>query len=69
MMIALQIRLCAVIAPGSLTLVFQALALASKMTACAAALWLLLALPGMLTERDSTVAFDERVGAALLAHR
>ncbi len=69
MMIALQIRLCAVIAPGSLTLIAQVLALASKMTAFAAALWLLLALPGMLTERDSIVAQDSRVGAAMLAHR
>lgn len=69
MMIALQIRLSAVIAPGSLTLIAQVLALASKMTACAAALWLLLALPGMLTERDSIVAQDARVGAALLPRR
>ena len=69
MMIALQIRLSAVIVPGSLTLAAQVLALASKMTACAAALWLLLALPGMLTERDSIVAYDQRVGAAVLAHR
>ena len=30
---------------------------------------LLLALPGLLTERDSIVAQDSRVGAALVARR
>lgn len=56
MMIALTVHLTAIIAPASLGDAAKLLAAGSKMLACAAGLWLLLALPGFLAERNSVLA-------------
>ena len=69
MMIAFTVHLTAIVAPASLTVVVKMLAMGSKMLACAAALWMLLALPGFLTERDSTLAGDVPGHAGLHARR
>lgn len=66
MMIAVTVHLSAIVAPASLAIVARLLATGAKMLACAAAVWMLLALPGFLSERDSTSAAGR---AALHAHR
>ncbi len=56
MMIALTVHITAVVLPASLGDAAKLLAIGSKMLACAAVLWLLLALPGFLAERDGVLA-------------
>lgn len=63
MMIALTVHVTAIIAPASLTDAAKLLTVGSKMLACAAALWLLLALPGFLSEQGSIVADGAPKGA------
>ena len=53
MMIAVTVHLTAIVAPASLSAAVRLLAMGSRMLACAAALWLLLALPGFLSDRAS----------------
>lgn len=71
MMIALTVHLSAhlsgIIAPGSLAPALRLIATGSKMLACAAALWLLLALPGFVSEQNSLLAEAVRPGPGLLA--
>ena len=69
MMIALTVHLTAVIAPTSLTGAAKLLTIGFKMLVCAAALWLLLALPGFLAGQDSIAADGAPGGAALQARR
>ena len=64
MMIALTVHFTAIIAPTSLGGAAKLLTVGSKMLACTAALWLLLALPGFLSEQGSIVADGAAKGAA-----
>lgn len=66
MMIAVTVHLTAIIAPASLSVAVRLLAMGSRMLACAAALWLLLALPGFLSERGSLLAEGGTPGQATL---
>lgn len=66
MMIAVTVHLTAIVAPASLSVVVKLLAMGSKMLACAAALWLLLALPGFLSDRGSLLAESGAPGQAAL---
>ena len=69
MMIALTFHFTAVVAPSSLGDAAKLLAAGSKMLACAAALWLLLALPGFLSERGGTLAGGAPEAASVHARR
>ena len=69
MMIALTVHFTAIIAPASLGGAAKLLTVGSKMLACAAALWLLLALPGFLSGQDSVIADSAPRGAASQARR
>ena len=54
---------------GAMGRVVKLLAMGSRMLACAAALWLLLALPGFLTERGGSLAGDAPERAVSQARR
>ena len=64
MMIAFTVHLTAIVAPASLSVAVRLLAIGSKMLACAAALWLLLALPGFLSDQGSLLAAGGASGQA-----